>query len=257
MPDVEHAQLVPVTGSSDTPDLDGAIPVQFNPTSLRVTLTNTLKASERDGSDRAAQYVDKSSSTLNVELIFDTSMPGTDVREKTRAIAVKFLKPVGEGERMEAPSRCLFQWGAFEFVGLIASLNENLEFFSPEGTPLRSSVSLQLSEDRFQFRSAEARAAERSTPTFGAAGGSGQAARPVHQANAASGGDPRDWRRTALLNGVENPRLPQGGALAVPAAGQRVRNLAERLTDVQPGVAGLRTGGGPAGPAEPGNVGFD
>ncbi len=257
MPELEHAQLIPVTGNSDTPDLDGAITVQFNPTSLKVALTNSLKANENEGSDRAAQFVDKSSSTLNVELLFDTSVAGTDVREQTKAIALKFLKPEGEGEQMTAPNRCLFQWGAFEFVGLLASLNENLDFFSPEGTPLRASVSLRLNEDRFQFRSRAAQRAERDTPSFGAPAGTGQDAKPVHQANAASGADPKEWRRTALLNQIENPRLPQGGPLAVPSAAQPVQTLADTLSDSQPAAELLRTAAGTLGPVDAGSLGFD
>ncbi len=54
------------------------IDVQFNPATLRVTLSNTLKADNRagsGGSGAAAQYIDKSESTLAVELVFDTTSP--------------------------------------------------------------------------------------------------------------------------------------------------------------------------------------
>src|SRR5687768_2406752 len=110
MSELERAQLIPVSGTNDTPNLDEAIDVQFNPVTLRVSLSNTLKANQNHDSSRASQFVDKSSSTLTVELIFDTSYveapdtsnadqgepeagssrnhieQGSDVREQTKKI---------------------------------------------------------------------------------------------------------------------------------------------------------------------------
>jgi hypothetical protein len=240
MTDIEHARLFAVNGPNDSAEGDG-IEVQFNPTSLKVALSNTLRANQRGGNSRSAQYVDKSSSSLTVELIFDTSDTffsesrgagenardvdtREDVRGRTRVIAETFLKPVGTGRRMRAPKRCLFQWGSFEFVGLVQSFDETLDFFSAEGTPLRATVALKLSEDRFQFRSRETGAAERDTPRLtstgadpGTAGGPQDAdSNPVSAANSEAGQDERGWRDTSLFNGVENPRLPSASALAVP-----------------------------------------
>ncbi len=222
---LEHASLIPVTGPNDRPQTGEAIPVQFNPASLKVALANTIKANPRDGSTRATQFVDRSSSNLAVELVFDSTDDGSDVRQRTKVIAETFLKPVGSGERMRAPRRCLFQWGAFEFLGLLHGFDETLDFFSPEGRPLRASVSLKIAEDRFQFRTREVEQAERATPTIvptgadPAAGPQAQDGEPVTQANARAGQPQRDWRRTALANGVESPRLPSQESIAVPVPG--------------------------------------
>lgn len=70
---IERGKLIPVNGENDSPDLENAVDVQFNPTTLKVSLSNTLKQNERNGSSRSAQFVDKSSSNLTVELIFDTT----------------------------------------------------------------------------------------------------------------------------------------------------------------------------------------
>lgn len=241
MADIERAKLIPVSGSNDQPNTNDAIDVQFNPASLKVALSNTLKENPRSGTTRAAQFVDKSSSNLTVELIFDTTVgsagneqdgtgaieEGSDVRKLTGRIAELFMKPVESGEQLQAPSRCLFQWGAFEFLGLVQSFDETLDFFSPEGRPLRATVALKLSEDRYQFRSREVEQAQRATPTLtstgGAPAGDGDndpaSQAPVHQAAAAGGQDPRNWRDTAMFNGIESPRLPGVSALAVPQAG--------------------------------------
>jgi hypothetical protein len=237
----EHARLIPVAGDADTPDMASAIEVQFNPATLKVSLSNTLKESETSGSSRAAQFVDKSSSTLSVELVFDTTWideatagvyrerasaeglslepveAGSDVRKLTGRIAEMFIKPVGEGEQMQAPRRCLFQWGAFEFLGMVQSFDETLDFFSPEGQPLRATVGLKLAESRYQFRSRELARAQRDTPSFATSGSADPAAPAATLAGPGKGGAAqRDWRSTALFNGLESPRLAGGVALAVP-----------------------------------------
>lgn len=238
----ERAKLIPVTGNNDTPQTDQAVDVQFNPTTLKVSLSNTLKENQRSGNSRAAQFVDKSSSTLTVELIFDTSYieaqppgdddaasgaaieAGSDVRQQTKKIAEAFIKPVAAGSRMQAPKRCLFQWGAFEFIGLLQSFEETLDFFSPEGRPLRATVALKLSEDRYQFRSKAVAAAERDTPTLSSTGAgqnagddNGAPAQDTPPVPGSSGDEAGNWRDNALFNGIETPRLPALPSLALPA----------------------------------------
>ena len=214
MTDPTRAKLIPVEGPADKGDPASAIEVQFNPVTLKVSLSNSLKANEKSQNTSAAQYVDKSASSLTVELIFDTTIEDEDVRNRTRAIAEAFMKPVESGDKQLAPKRCLFQWGAFEFVGIMQSFDETLDFFSPEGTPLRATLGLKLSEDRYQFRQGEAKKTERATPKLGTAGPAGAA-----DAAREAGGDPRDWRDTALYNGLETPRLAAGVSLAVPGLG--------------------------------------
>ena len=72
--DPGKAKLYTVNGPLDNPVKGEAIDIQFNPNSLKVTLANSLKENERSGNTRAAQYIDKSSSSLTVELIFDTTL---------------------------------------------------------------------------------------------------------------------------------------------------------------------------------------
>ncbi len=259
MSDLERAKLIPVSGNNDTPDMNNAIDVQFNPVTLRVNLSNTLKANTNQGNSRAAQFVDKSSSTLTVELMFDTTYiesaadrgpredstqsnsrnqieQGSDVRLQTKKIADTFIKPVESGSNMQAPSRVLFQWGSFEFIGMVQSYDETLDFFSPKGRPLRATVSLKLSEDRYQFRSNDsaARDAEQ-TPSLSFTGngaGSGDpgggsnagngAAAPNQSVNPVTGSSqdgPGSWRDNAMFNGIESPRLPAATSLALPTVG--------------------------------------
>ncbi len=85
--------------------------MQFNPATLKVALSNSIKANEKSNNESAAPYVDKSASNLQVELVFDTTIEDEDVRTKTKAIAEAFMKPVESGDKQLAPKRCLFQWG--------------------------------------------------------------------------------------------------------------------------------------------------
>ncbi len=234
MANPERGKLIPVSGNNNTPDMENAVDVQFNPVSLKVTLSNTLKENQRNGNSRAAQFVDKSSSTLAVELLFDTTYidtgegeahndieQGSDVRDQTKKIAERFVQPVEAGDEMEAPKRCLFQWGSFEFVGMVENYEETLDYFSKEGRPLRAKVVLRLKEDRYQFRQRQegVDAAEQETPTLSPTGngedGTSQNTNPVPGGSTGS----NNWRDTALYNGIENPRLPSAAMLAVPKVG--------------------------------------
>src|ERR1043165_5903115 len=85
-PTIVKATLVPVVGDAD--QLADAVTVHFNPTSLRLQIQNTMRADTTGGGNRstAAQHVESSSSTLAIELLFDTTVAtggdaaGSDVR---------------------------------------------------------------------------------------------------------------------------------------------------------------------------------
>ncbi len=193
---------------------ESSVEVQFNPASLKVALSNSLKENERSGNTRAAQYVDSSSSNLTVELIFDTTMEVsdgqfTDVRSRTGQIANTFMAPDENESDQPAPKRCLFQWGAFAFVGIMESFDETLDFFSAEGTPLRATVSIKLTESRFQFRTAEAQTAEQTTPQISPI----PPDTPITSAAGNNAKKSRNWRDNAMFNGIESPRL--SGALSI------------------------------------------
>lgn len=231
-PQITRAKLIPMQGQTPVTDESQHIEVQFNPATLRVTLSNTLRADTRGGSGgsrNAAQFVDKSESSLSVELLFDTTVKwergpqgsrqtvaeaNSDVRLQTRKIAEKFMQPQdADSARPRAPLRCRFQWGRFQFSGMVSSYSETLDFFAPEGIPLRATLALTLKEDRYQFDLNESAgaAAARPLPSF-TAGGSGVSA---SQATQTAGQDPRDWRAIATANGLENPRFTPSEGLSV------------------------------------------
>lgn len=232
--DMERARMYRVDGPLDRAevDVDSKIEVQFNPTTLKVGLANSLKQNERDQTTRASQFIEKSSSNLTVELIFDTSdsylvpdgesdqegaqkdLKDTDVRLIVKKIARTFLYSPDVGDEDVEPQRCLFVWGAFAFVGIMESMDETLDFFSSEGMPLRATVSLKLNESRFQYLSTDAADAQQTTPSISNAPSSVDEA--VDDVGGGTGDEPP--HTAAMYNGVESPRSPGGGALSVPTA---------------------------------------
>jgi len=242
MPQIQMAKAVLIPMNGDQVETDSAqhIPVQFNPATLRVTLSNTLRAENRGGgSAAAAQYVDKSESSLAVELLFDTSRDfshtavydegdtsfsndfrveaNSDVRRLTRRIADTFMQPQNpDSDRPGAPRRCRFQWGSFRFTGMLSNYTETLDFFAPEGIPLRATLALTFKEDRYQFDlDASVRAGARGAPAF-APGGPGVT---TDRAVQTAGGDPRDWQAVASANDIENPRFTPPGGLLILTSG--------------------------------------
>ncbi len=237
MPGLQYARakLIPMNGDQLETDVAKHIQVQFNPATLRVTLANTMRAENRSGSGgpsgAAAQFVEKSESTLAVELVFDTSAPpqfdgstgaqgveaNSDVRKLTQKIADTFMKPQ-EGRRNQplAPKKCRFQWGTFMFTGMLSAYNETLDFFAPEGIPLRATLSLTFKEDGYQFElDASVTADKREVPRFVPTAASTSVDRAAQNA----GVDPRQWRLLASFNSLENPRFTVDGGIQLPPLG--------------------------------------
>jgi hypothetical protein len=202
-----------------TPQPNGAAPeIHFNPTSLSYTLENTVP--QMAGTPKTAQYVAQTSGKLSMDLQFDTTVTGAEVRTATSAIA-KFMKPSdtsgGSGSSdgtsktpKQAPSPLKFVWGTFEFTGVLESFKETVDFFSAEGVGLRSLVSITLSGLDQVFSSNASSQPAQSSGTVVPTGASGSAA-----AAAQLGGDPTAARQLAAQNGLESLRFSGGAALQI------------------------------------------
>jgi hypothetical protein len=201
--------------------------VQFNPDSLKVTFANRTQEQKSGGDQRGnstRQVVGAGSTKLTLQLWFDATAPGadtTDVRTLTREVAWFMLPHRSDGRGADqdqpVPPGVRFRWGTFSFDGLMDSLDETLEYFSPDGRPLRANLSLSLSGqvEIVAPDAGDGPAAAR------AAAGPTPGTRPLVQANggvplqtladrAGAGGD---WQAVAAANGIENPRLLAPGRL--------------------------------------------
>jgi hypothetical protein len=195
--------------------------VQFNPDSLKVSFANQIQTPSGAGDQAgtpARQFVGAGTTKLALTLWFDVTQPVPqgveevdDVRKLTQKVAY-FITPSQESDKFVPPS-VRFVWGSFQFDGLMDSLEENLEFFSSEGRPLRASMTVNLSQQKITVFTIK--------DTKSPAGGKTPGTRPLTEApqgknlpSLADGqGKGGDWQSIAAANNIENPRLLAPGQL--------------------------------------------
>lgn len=218
------------------------IKVHFNPETLDITCSNTIKKGKGKGA--AKVVVSDKSAKLSMELIFDTTMPsesagagstmaGKDVRIETNKI-VRLMDPTQKTPRTKnakepkLPLIVIFQWGTIRFEGYIDSYREKLELFSSEGVPLRATVSISITQQQRSF-----------VPSQGVKGGKSNAtgADVLPQSNSPvkrlgqnkpvknvikDRGKAKDVKRLAKQNGIEDLRHPDVDKLVVSDNLQRM-----------------------------------
>ncbi len=183
-------------------DASSKVRVHFYPTSLEYNASNTVR---EQGTGETKQYVTESSAKLTVDLIFDTTLTGKDVRSDTGKI-INLMKPIMVGKQETTPPVVIFEWGAYSFKGLIETYKETITFFHASGVPLRSTVNLVLAAQEKVF--------ETGTGTKDAAipdpaevpGTRGQNATSL----ATQAGNSRAGGRVAAANGQETMRFTKG-----------------------------------------------
>ena len=198
---------------------DDSFDVHFNPQTLQYTITNNLKNTGSGNS--AKQYVDESTGKLTMDLVFDTTDTGEDVRLHTVKVA-QLMEP---DESDKTPPIVEFEWGLYSFAGMMQSYKETIDYFSADGVPLRASVNLTLASQDEVF---EGGSDERSADTGGslAAGGSDAVQAPPPPRSdgrgvtqtATQAGNPDAARRIAAQNGLENMRFPGSAVLQINGA---------------------------------------
>lgn len=185
-----------------------SLEVQFNPVSLEHTIANQLQGE----GGQAAQHVSSSSAKLSLELVFDTTDTGADVRTRTNPVA-NLMKPAGgtggDAAARSAPPIVVFEWGTFRFQGLVESFKETLDYFSANGVPLRAAVSLTLAsqEHVFELQGDAARTAD--------VGGGLELPGGDPASLAAAAGAPEAARAIAAANGLESLRASAGASVSV------------------------------------------
>jgi hypothetical protein len=191
------------------------ITVHFNPTSLTYTVESS--APQTASHPKTAQFAAKVSGKLSMDLEFDTTDIGIDVRLITNQIAA-FISPPkaaggsSSGTPAPAPSVLKFSWGTYTFDGILQSFTETIDFFSADGVALRAKISISLSEQDqvYPFLSSDQPATLPSsasvvptTPDDSVAGA------------AAQGGDATAARQLARDTGLESLRFGAGASLQV------------------------------------------
>src|SRR5947209_6138384 len=208
------------------------IPVQYNPSELSLEKSAQIAEIAIPGLDSPLlQFVCGQNERLTLDLFFDTTDEGTPAGAKSvTEYTDKIYQLLKIDPRRHAPPICTFFWnnktpGAdFQvqvgnqarnaFRCIVESVRQKFTFFTPEGIPLRATLTVTLKE----YKTLEQQLAELNRQS------------PDHtQSHVIERGDtlagiaaqhynrPGEWRRIADENGIEDPRrLAPGAFLAVP-----------------------------------------
>ncbi len=209
MPNPENIEraFFQVDGSTDK------VEVHFNPETLQYTITNNLQ--NQGGGNATKQYVSDSTGKLTMDLIFDNTSSGEDIRMESSKIA-KLMEPVG-AESEKAPPVVNFEWGLYKFKGMLESYKETIDYFSSDGVPLRSSINITMSSQDKVFDpktaatnnpNGEPNSAVPATP------GEGKGATEL----ATKAGNPGAAKAIASSNGMESMRFSQGGTVELDSS---------------------------------------
>jgi LysM repeat protein len=235
------------SGERPTETPNTSVDVQFNPTTLRVQISNRTAGGTQAGA-QARQRPGTGEMQVSFDLIFDTadegsSEAGVSVLDRTATVE-RFVRPRGPRPGQEAPPRVLFEWGSFLVQGTMESANIDLDLFDANGVPLRAKVSVSIKgqDPRWTYTPAPANAAAApgSSPARPGSGSALPAGSPGTQGNSQSperiaqampgeslaqlaarnGFDPKAWR--ALAEGLSNPlQLTLGQEVPLPAGAGR------------------------------------
>lgn len=202
-PALTKATLTPVGGQSLT--------VHFNPVSLEHSVSLNTKDE---------QFTGTGTSKCSMELVFDTTDTGVDVRTATNRIEQMLVPAKGSDPNPKAaakmaPPQVVFEWGAFKFEGVLESFKQVLDFWSSGGIPLRATVAVSLSQPKYAF------------PPLREGGGSpAQVAMPpgspfdAAMAGSSGSGDPTAAARDiASANGLESLRAEASAGLVISGSG--------------------------------------
>ncbi len=193
--------------------------VHFNPSSLVYTVENANQQQSKDPHRR--QHVASFTGKLTMDLQFDTTDTGLDVRKFTSQVAAFMESSAAANKAKSNPSKTnppaapvlSFDWGAYHFQGFMESFKETIDFFSADGIPLRALVSVGLARQDDVFDSSDAQAGVNANLAPGSVVATPDDGDVTDLAS--QGGDPNATRALASANGIENPRFTGGAALQV------------------------------------------
>jgi nucleoid-associated protein YgaU len=207
--------------------------VQYNPGEYTLNKGSQIAEVVIPGLDSPIlQFVRGQTETLTLDLFFDTTEAGmganaTPVTKKTDEF-YRLIKIDGD---LHAPPICLFTWGnefpghrtygagqgsqsRFGFKCIVESVRQRYTLFSPEGIPLRATLTITLREYKTlaeQIRELNLRSADHTKVHVARQGDT-----LSHIAWEAYG-DPGEWRRIATANSLDDPLdLPPGTILLIP-----------------------------------------
>jgi hypothetical protein len=171
--------MVEMSGQLEKAQFDfekgGTLTVQYNPTKLQLDRSASWNESKQQGSKSGLEFQKVSPANLSMELMFDTSIEGDDVRELFVNRLVDAMLPkitykkeepssaaptgggaaapagdlaagMGEPVDKKRPPKVTFRWGKMAFLGVIKDVKASYIMFNAMGYPVRAKVTLSLQE---------------------------------------------------------------------------------------------------------------
>jgi len=120
---------------------DKEISLQFNPGNYSVEQNNEFSEKKLMGLKGVVhQFTGTKMSDLSLELMFDSTSTGKDVRELTEPLK----KIVEIDNTLHVPPPCSFVWEKFIFEGIVSSFKKEFTYFYSNGQPARVKVFMTL-----------------------------------------------------------------------------------------------------------------
>lgn len=198
--------------------------VQYNPSELTFTKGAQIAEVPVPGLDTPLlQYVRGLAETTSIELFFDTTDDGTGAEAKPVTKKTdEFYRLIKADKETHAPPVLLFTWGGTSFPGgrrdgmrcVVTNVRQQFTMFAPNGMPLRAKLTVELKEYKpltMHLRELGFLSSDHTKSTV---------VRESDRMDAIAYreyGDPRQWRRIAADNGIDDPFVvPVGTVLRVP-----------------------------------------
>lgn len=126
-----------------------SLPVQFNPTEYTLTKGAQFAEIVIPGIDSPIlQFVAGQNEKLALDLYFDTTLEGGPNGPKAVTdYTAKVYQLVKIQPKTHAPPKVRFRWGqGLSFVAVVESVTQKFTLFSPDGVPLRATLSVGFRE---------------------------------------------------------------------------------------------------------------
>ena len=154
--------------------------------------------------------------TLNVDLTFDTTSTGDDVRTKYTDFLIGLLK-IDENKRddkgnvLGEPVDCRFAWGTFlSFIAVVEKVDLTFTFFLSDGTPVRAKAKVSLKQKKDETEHAPQNPTTRSEARKTWIVREGETLDWIAYQEY---GNPAYWRHIADTNDLANPRGLRSGQI--------------------------------------------
>jgi hypothetical protein len=183
--------------------------VPINPEDYTIDSSNNFQQTGVHAGFPTLEFTGRESHRLQLELFFDGSHRGVDVRGLMRPVLdLLEVDPIAG-----APPLLLVSWGSLQCRCVLESAGQRYTQFLSSGTPVRANLRLSFLETQQPgVAPSIAKSAELGQSTL------------VHQGENLTQfaqrtmGDPRRWREIADENNIDNPRKPPlNRALRLPA----------------------------------------